>query len=53
MLAKHMGVSYRNKEVIINDGSTDTDVSIINYWISMNSQILLIKYISRMISGKL
>ena len=34
---------YRNKEVIINDGSTDTDVSIINYWISMNSKILPIK----------
>ena len=45
--------TYRNKEVIINDDSTDTDVSIINYWISMNSHMLPIKYTCRMISGKL
>jgi len=40
--------TYPNKEVIIiNDGSTDTDVGVINDWISMNSKILPIKFISR------
>ena len=42
-----------NKEVIINYDSTNTDFSIINDWISMNSHMLPIKFISRMIRGKL
>ena len=46
--------TYPNKEVIIiNNDSTDTDFSIINDWISMNSHMLPIKFISRMIRGKL
>ena len=32
--------TYSNKEVIINDDSTNTDFSIINDWISMNSHML-------------
>ena len=40
--------TYPNKEVIIiNDGSTDTDISVINDWISINSKTLPIKFISR------
>jgi len=40
--------TYPNKEVIIiNDGSTDTDIGVINDWISMNSKTLPIKFISR------
>ena len=46
--------TYSNKEVInINDDSTNTDFSIINDWISMNSHMLPIKFISRIIRGKL
>jgi alpha-1,3-rhamnosyltransferase len=40
--------TYPNKEIIIiNDGSTDTDISVINDWISINSKTLPIKFISR------
>ena len=40
--------TYPNKEVIIiNDGSTDTDIGVINDWISMHSKTLPIKFISR------
>ena len=36
--------TYHNKEVMnINDSSTDTDISVNNYWISMNSKIFPIK----------
>jgi len=45
--------THPNKEVIINYDSTNTDFSIINDWISMNSHMLPIKFISRMIRGKL
>jgi glycosyltransferase involved in cell wall biosynthesis len=45
--------TYPNKEVIINNDSTDNDFSIINDQISMNSHMLPIKFISRMIRGKL
>jgi glycosyltransferase involved in cell wall biosynthesis len=40
--------SYPNKEiVIINDGSTDSDLKVINSWISENSKSINIKFISR------
>jgi len=40
--------TYPNKEVIIiNDGSTDTDISVINDWIERNSNTLPINFISR------
>ena len=40
--------TYPNKEVIIiNDGSTDTDISAINDWIERNSNTLPINFISR------
>jgi len=40
--------TYPNKEVIIiNDGSTDTDISVINNWIKRNSNTLPINFISR------
>jgi len=40
--------TYPNKEVIIiNDGSTDTDIGVINDWIEKNSKTLPIKFISR------
>jgi len=46
--------TYSNKEVIIiNDDSTNTDFSIINDWISMKSHMWPMKFISRMIRGKL
>ena len=57
--------TYHNKEVMnINDSLTDTDISVNNYWISMNSKTLLIKcqtqliifflkYINRIIRRKL
>ena len=55
-----LNVTYHNK----NDSSTDTDTSINNYWISMNSKTLPIncqiqliiyslKYINRIIRRKL
>ena len=40
--------TYPNKEIIIiNDGSTDTDISVINNWIERNNNTLPIKFISR------
>ncbi|MDB9938744.1 glycosyltransferase family 2 protein [Candidatus Thioglobus sp.] len=40
--------TYPNKEVIIiNDGSTDNDIGVINDWIDRNSNTLPIKFISR------
>ena len=40
--------TYPNKEiVIINDGSTDTDISVINDWIERHSSTLPINFISR------
>ena len=40
--------TYPNKEIfIINDGSTDTDISVINDWIERNSNTLSINFISR------
>lgn len=40
--------TYPNKEiVIINDGSTDTDISVINDWIKKNSSKMPINFISR------
>ena len=40
--------TYPNKEIIIiNDGSTDTDISVINNWIERNNNILPINFISR------
>ena len=40
--------TYPNKEVIIiNDGSTDSDIGVINDWIERNSKTLPIKFISR------
>ena len=40
--------TYPNKEiVIINDGSTDTDIGVINDWVEKNSNILPINLISR------
>ena len=40
--------TYPNKEIIIiNDGSTDTDISVINNWIERHSSTLPIKFISR------
>ncbi len=44
--------TYPNKEiVIINDGSTDTDISVINDWIERNSSKLPINFISRANKG--
>ncbi len=44
--------TYPNKEiVIINDGSTDTDISVINDWIEKNSSKLPINFISRANKG--
>jgi len=44
--------TYPNKEiVIINDGSTDTDISVINDWIESNSSKLPINFISRANKG--
>ncbi len=43
-----LGDTYPNKEiVIINDGSTDTDISVINNWIESHSSTLPINFISR------
>jgi len=40
--------TYPNKEiVIINDGATDTDISVINKWIKENSSTLPINFTSR------
>jgi len=40
--------TYPNKEIIIiNDGSTDADISVIDDWIERNSNTLPIKFISR------
>jgi len=40
--------TYPNKEIIIiNDGSTDTDIGVINDWIKRNSNTLPINFISR------
>ena len=40
--------TYPNKEIIIiNDGSTDTDISVINDWIERNSNTLPINFVSR------
>ena len=40
--------TYPNKEIIIiNDGSTDTDTSVINNWIQRNNNTLPINFISR------
>ena len=44
--------TYPNKEiVIINDGSTDSDISVINDWIERNSSKLPINLISRANKG--
>jgi len=44
--------TYPNKEiVIINDGSTDNDISVINDWIKRKSNILPINFISRKNKG--
>ncbi len=44
--------TYPNKEiVIINDGSTDPDISVINDWIERNSSKLSINLISRANKG--
>ena len=60
-----LNATYHNKEVMnINDSSRDTDTSINNYWISMNSKTLPINcqiqliiyslnYINRIIRRKL
>jgi alpha-1,3-rhamnosyltransferase len=40
--------TYPNKEIIIiNDGSTDTDISVINDWVERNNNTLPINFVSR------